>query len=851
MDPKAHQPDVDPTATGHAKNGAAKHPAPVTDFVDGVIERRAAQISKSPETISLTEFVRLMIDRPRHYFRTAVQYTRDASLFFGRDSAKILGEPGYRYNFLRAPTLFRDTVNVHGVHGQDRAVSRYFAQLEEIGDQGALSHLFLFRGPHGSGKTTLTNAFDRLLTEYSKTDEGAVFRLALRFGSKKDVGKVLGLSDKRRSPKTIFQSDNSGFIIPSSINCHPILFFPHEAREALYKTHEWEKAGVHRKSFLGNTLDVGMQSYIDVLLEHLEGDYQKLIANYLVAQRFIIGPGQGLSEYHPPVSTGARAERKDSPMLGETEWLPTELQHGRERLRSLRGLLVTANRGHLGVNDLGRGPQRNLAAYEPLRDLVEQGTTTAIMSGGNVDTLAVRVDVLVRASANDKSIDSLKEEAGAGAFFGITHQIPVPNPIEYLEEVAIHRERLVALLGSKRVLAPHTLEILSLFAVATRLMIPNGDYYGDASEAVQDTLSWIGPIEKAIILQQNKDTTFTDLNLMAHHSAGGRYSRNMKETFTGIHVQEWEKAVALLSSEFDPYQIGFDTLPQCGDFRMYDGGFGVSTREVGGWLGELTAQCRNRDITVVEVINFLRQKVEAELPYYKVIKEALDDSGEENIDDMLSDPEKLLEEITNFAKAKIRRDLWDAVGGDLEDDVERTCRYIIHVGNYVTNGNVKIPVPFRAVKRDDKPDERLMRGIEETLATPVKERNKDEHRRLIWSQAVGAISGARTPTSGEKDDVMKHSCDIWEVRFADITAAISNARSKDDWKILHGFRNDCQYYDSNPSAIDEDQKKDSARLDNVTRYLEALAVLKGSGYTAKMLARLAEFAIPEHGEGRI
>ncbi len=201
--------------------------------------------------LSFIEFLQEVVERPERNIRNVTQVYADMVHFFvrgGVDESHLDPESIHYLNY---------DCNLLFVEGSDRPffADRLFAnrlirhvESLSVGDQQ--NKIYIFDGPHGSGKSTFLNNLLRKFEEYANTPEGTRFEVVWRLKAPDlagDVHSVASLANKlsrwlgeegQHNPiddsknlddQESTQQDNC-LTLPCPSHDHPILLIPKEIR---------------------------------------------------------------------------------------------------------------------------------------------------------------------------------------------------------------------------------------------------------------------------------------------------------------------------------------------------------------------------------------------------------------------------------------------------------------------------------------------------------------------------------------------------------------------------------------------------------------------------------------------
>ncbi|MCB0339309.1 MAG: hypothetical protein KDD53_06880, partial [Bdellovibrionales bacterium] len=786
----------------------------------GSLAKRARERSQvAPDLMPLDEYFDRALQAPQKTFRSVARYTLDAARYFGTTPLSPReGGASIQYKFLRDQRFLGGMPDVDGIYGQDKAIERFFAQLRRIDGQAKSSQYFAFHGPAGTGKTLLMRALTNLLIEYSKTDDGALYRIGFSFDAPGRHAKVRGFAETVSDSRPF---DTPGkFVIPSGAQCDPFAILDRDQRVILADRLKLEQMGIPIGLLVDPKLDPTSQSILDILLERYSGDLEAVLKNHVVAQRYEIAWGEGIGELFPVLSEETTARDEPYERHGQPDFLPEELVGARDRIRRLSGPPADAARGHLIIGDMFRGG-RSVYEYEGLRGIVEGGLADVGIAGSRAAVLELPVNTLVRVAVNDAELAKARDTRGARSLTALQISIPAAGITDNLEEAAAHRPSLLTRLGQNGRIDRHALELFSLFVTASRLIVSRS-LDVRSSAVLNEALEKLTPLAKAIALQPSKSRA-EHLGLVDTSQEG--------MVLEADEIDALLRELPRIRNEFDPYIVGLSG-------PLYDGGFGIQTREAKGLLSRLVGSLSDgSEFTLIDVIEFLDKCVETEFEIGSDIESALESvDGAEQIE--IGDPADMLQDLISFGKRLVVKDIQGAL--NLTDQAEvsqRLTRYLYHVGNYVTEGQVQVPVNYRLnahVGGDFH--EPFLREIEEILN--IRETSKDEHRARIWNEFTAALSNE---PPNESEPQLRIAAAI-NGKFVPIREAIEGKQREQGFAILRDFISDVERYRSNPDLLEDHLSNIGNPLfARATRYNQGISALTELGYSETSIPRLVGY----------
>jgi serine protein kinase len=299
---------------------------------------------------------------------------------------------------------------------------------------GPERRVILLHGPVGSSKSTIARLLKRGLEEYSKTEEGALYT---------------------------FSWDIDGEITHSPMNQDPLLLVPPEARAAVEERLNKRLRREYRISIQGE-LDPVSRYFYQVLMERYDGDWKKVVEHIRVRRLLLSEKDRiGIGTFQP----------KDEKNQDSTE-LTGDLNYRRiaefgsdsdPRAFNFDGEFNVANRGLLEFVEVLKLDVAFL--YDLLGATQEHSIKPRKFAQTSIDEVII-------GHTNEPEYKKLASNDLMEAFRDRTIKIDIPYNLTVSDEVEIYRRQFARRRTPGRTIAPHTLEIASLWAVLTRLDDP-------------------------------------------------------------------------------------------------------------------------------------------------------------------------------------------------------------------------------------------------------------------------------------------------------------------------------------------------------------------------------------------
>ena len=299
---------------------------------------------------------------------------------------------------------------------------------------GPERRIILLHGPVGSAKSTIARLLKRGLEAYTRTDDGAIYT---------------------------FDWHVDGEVVPSPMNQDPLLLCPPATRPGLIARLRASGKRDERLSIEGE-LDPVSRFYLDELLSRYDGDWNKALEHVRV-RRFVFSESArvGIGTFQPK----DEKNQDSTELTGDLNYRKIA-EYGSDsdpRAFNFDGEFNVANRGMLEFIEVLKLD----VAF--LYDLLGATQEHAIKPKKFQST---HIDEVIIGHTNEPEFRRLQNNDLMEAFRDRTIRIDVPYNLALADEAEIHRRRFGTRGAPGRRLAPHSLEMASLWAVLTRLEDP-------------------------------------------------------------------------------------------------------------------------------------------------------------------------------------------------------------------------------------------------------------------------------------------------------------------------------------------------------------------------------------------
>jgi predicted Ser/Thr protein kinase len=661
------------------------NPRASNELLDSLVADVRKAFVEDRTILSFREYFNLTIDDPARHLRSSSQYLVGMFDHFGREELDLPAGRFTRFKLFDAPFAGGEG----RVAGQERVQEALYRILANFAREGCANKLVLLHGPNGSAKSSLVRCLIAGMEAYARLPEGAMYSFNWIFPSERLSGGGIGFGASSRTPPQA-AGDSYAYLpgemvdarIPCDMHDHPIFLIPQPMRvkllaELLPEPSPGADTLEVPRTTASDYLRFGDLCYkcrriYDALLASYDGDASKVL-DHIQVERFYVSKRyrRGAATIEPQMSVDARIQQVTADKSLQS--LPRALQH--ISLFEPSGPLVDANRGLLEFSDLLKRP---VDAFKYLLDTIETATVS-------MDSFVLHLDVGFVGSTNETYLDAFKEHPDFPSFKGRMELIKVPYLARYAAERQIYEPQITARVVARHV-APHAIDVASLWAVLTRMRkCDPSRYSGDVGSVIGD----LTPLEKMRLY----DTA------------------EVPERLSSAEAKELAKHIPEIFKE----SIGYP---------HYEGRFGASAREIRTALLNAAHHEDYRCLSPLAVFEELRELLQAKSVYEFLRQEVVG---------TYHDHVAFLEQTEQLYLRWIDVEVRESMGLTREEShSELFLRYIDHVSHWVKSERMRDPTS--GALRD--PDSRFMGEIEEVLKAEGE--NTADFRRAV----IGTI-GAR------------------------------------------------------------------------------------------------------------
>ncbi|MBN2493944.1 MAG: serine protein kinase PrkA [Deltaproteobacteria bacterium] len=654
-----------------------------------------AHYSTEGQPLGFEEYLRIFFEQPTRQLRGAAHYIRDTFDYFG--TREIQTPAGNRKRFRLFDAAFQDGVG--RVAGQEEPQGKIYRLLENFVRTGRVNRLILLHGPNGSAKTSIIRAIVAGMEHYSSTEEGSLYHYRWIFPSEEIARGQIGFGDAaseqhhEQESYAHLPAEAIDAVLPCGMKDHPLLLVPIEKRLALFE--QLRLDGCIPEDFtipdvlLRGDLCPQCRKIHDALLAAYSGDCAQVLRHVQVQRLILSGRyRRGVATVEPQLHVDAGEQQMTASR--DLSSLPPAIAH--LNLFGLAGPLVDANRGLLEYNDLLKRP---IDSFKYLLVTCESGQVT-------LDRSNLFLDAVILGSTNEMMLESFKSYADFASFKGRLELVRVPYLRRTSDENQIYTDQVPA--GSlDRHLAPHTLELASLWAVMTRLRRP--DPSGLESKELKQAVRDLNPLEKALLYDRGE--------------APGRLSSSA--------------ARELVSALADLYEWpGQD----------YEGISGASAREVRMLLMNAAQAPDKSCVTPLGMLAEIRNLMKDKTVFAFLQRKPEGD---------YMDQDKILDLIEEHYLDILEEEAAEAMGLVAESSYRNLLdRYISHVNAYLKKESLLDPVTRKSIPADEK----LMKEVE-SVVKPDDEDEAAFRKQLISQIGAFALEAGKAGAPVGKPDYAK------------------------------------------------------------------------------------------------
>lgn len=512
------------------------------ELLENITSQCQGEFRDRKTILTFSGFLEQVAANPRGMVRSSAQYLKDAFNHFGSEDRS--DDPRYPKRY----KLFDEgTDRGMPIIGSEAVQNEIYRVISTFVRQGYSNKLIVLHGPNGSAKTSIIECITRAISLYSAEEQGAIYKFNWIFPTDKSdqprtYGETgpLGFGNHRQREITRhshsyaqLEEQKIAAKVDSEFRENPLFLIPTDQRVKWLKQIIADKEGKAPEDIelpphiMLAGLSKRNQEIFNQLLNAYNGDFS-MVQRHIQVERFFYSKQYrvGFSTVEPQMSIDAA--EKQLTMDRSISNLPSVLHN--ISFHQAIGPLVEANRGILEYSDLLKRP---VEAFKYLLTTVERGTI-------NLSTSMTHLDTVFFATTNEKHLDAFKTMPDFASFRSRFALITVPYLLRARDEVKIY-ERDYEVLKQSKPVAPHTMKLLAIWAVLTRLKQPNPELYESKHRSL---VARLDPVSKARLydgeslsphFKSHEETTLKDLRrLIISESDGnvvyeGRFGASPRE----------------------------------------------------------------------------------------------------------------------------------------------------------------------------------------------------------------------------------------------------------------------------------------------------------------------------------
>lgn len=570
---------------------------------------------------SFEEYLDIVAQNPK-VARTAFQRIYDMIIAFGKEEYTEYKKKIEHYKFFEDP-LFNGEDSIYGLDLHLMKLVRVFESAAK--NYGTEKRVILLHGPVGCSKSTIVRLLKKGFEEYSKTDAGTIYTY-----------------------KWILDKNGQTEIAECPMHEDPLRLIPFNLRLVILEKLNEGKSEDEKVKIIGDLCPFCRFVYQD-LIKKYEGDWTKIISHIRV-KRFVLSEKDrlGIGTFQPK----DEKNQDSTELTGDINYRKIA-EYGSDsdpRAFNFDGEFNISNRGLIEFIEVLKLDVAFL--YDLLGASQEHKVKPKKFAQTDIDEVII-------GHTNEPEYKKLQNNEYMEALRDRTIKIDIPYVSKLKEEMKIYERDFNLKKIICKHIAPHTIEVASMWAILTRL----------------------------------EDPKKAQLNLLQKLKL---YNGQTIPGFTEDNVKELRKEAAK------------------------EGMFGISPRYIQDKISNaLVANTEEKCVNPFMVMN----ELESGLKHHSLINS---EEEKKHYKELLA---VVKEEYENIVKSEVQR----AISAD-EDAIKKLCsNYIDNIKAYTQKEKIK----NKYTGKDEDPDERLMRSIEEKIDIP--ESRKDDFRREVMNY-IGALA---------------------------------------------------------------------------------------------------------------
>jgi len=385
---------------------------------------------------SFEDYLEIIKKKPR-LARSAFQRVYDMILSYGTEVYTVNKEQIIKYRF------FDDPISgcQDAVYGLERPIMKMVNFFKAAAQRyGAERRVLLLHGPVGSAKSTIVRLLKKGLERYSLTDEGAIYSFRWRHGEKSDM-VTYAECPMREEPLHLIPTAWRGKLL-DGLN---------------------EGFSEEQKIYIeGEPCPFCRHTYRELLKKH-KGDWVELVSNEVRVYRFVLSEKDriGIGTFQPK----DEKNQDSTELTGDINYRKIA-EYGSDsdpRAFNFDGEFNIANRGLVEFIEILKLDVAFL--YDLLGATQEHKIKPKKFAQTDIDEVII-------GHTNEPEYRRLQSNEYMEALRDRTIKIDFPYVTKLSDEIKIYGRDFNPTKIRGRHIAPHTIEMASMWAVATRLELP-------------------------------------------------------------------------------------------------------------------------------------------------------------------------------------------------------------------------------------------------------------------------------------------------------------------------------------------------------------------------------------------
>jgi serine protein kinase len=388
-------------------------------------------------TGSFSDYLKIVLERPQ-VARTAFQRVADMIESYGFKEYSEYKKSIKHYNFFDDPfdggkdAIFGLDVHLH------KLVNVFRAGAQKYGPE---KRVILLHGPVGSSKSTIARLLKKGLEHYSRTPEGALY--SFRW---KNIGDLLHMENEMDCP----------------MRGEPLYLVPVERRKAVLEMLNKGRDRSHMIRLEGDLCPASRFVY-NKLMQHYRGDWQTVIDRHIEVYRLVLSERDriGIGTFQPK----DEKNQDSTELTGDINYRKIAIYGSDSDPRAFNfdGEFNIANRGIIEFVEVLKLDVAFL--YDLLTASQEHKVKPKKFAQTDIDEVII-------GHTNEPEYRKLQNNEFMEALRDRTVKIDVPYITRLDQEIRIYEKDFNPETVPHIHIAPHTLEMASMWAVLTRLEEP-------------------------------------------------------------------------------------------------------------------------------------------------------------------------------------------------------------------------------------------------------------------------------------------------------------------------------------------------------------------------------------------